>query len=143
MGVTTARKFARRLAAIPQKTRENLSKAIAQGADEITAVQKAGVPVDDGTLRNSITWQWGGDGIYKQLAGDAKLSAVIMAGGISTTIPVRKGVSASYDYALAQEFGTKKMAANPFFFPAYRLQKRRVKSRITRAMNKSIKEQLA
>ena len=39
-----------------------------------------------------------------------------------------------------QEFGTKDMPDNPFFFPVWRARKRRVKSRLTRNINKAIKE---
>jgi hypothetical protein len=43
-------------------------------------------------------------------------------------------------YARWVEFGTQKMQARPFFFPAYRALKKRVKSRINREMKKAIRE---
>jgi HK97 gp10 family phage protein len=62
----------------------------------------------------------------------------VVAGGTLTTRP---SISAQpYDYARADEFGTQKMAAQPFFFPTYRLMKKRIiramKSRITRNIKK-------
>jgi hypothetical protein len=53
---------------------------------------------------------------------------------------VRNGVTAKYDYALAQEFGTKEHPANPFFYPTWRLLRKRARSRINRAMKKAIEE---
>lgn len=140
MRIDGARRLARKLAAMPKQARGEISAAIAKSADEVVALQKAAVPIDDGTLRNSIRWGWGGAGIARQLKGDAGLAATITAGGAATTRPVRQGADASYDYALAQEFGTRKMAANPFFFPAYRLVRKRVRSRISRATNSAAKK---
>src|SRR4051812_33655481 len=48
----------------------------------------------------------------------------VVAGGQLT---VRPGVSSKpYDYARADEFGTKDMPAKPFFFPTYRLRKKKI-----------------
>ena len=43
-------------------------------------------------------------------------------------------------YASWVEFGTKRSAANPFFWPSYRALRRRVMGRIMRAIRKAIKE---
>src|SRR5262245_2015132 len=68
--------------------------------------------------------------------GRAEMRVLVRAGGPSTTVGsgaggsgivarVRRAVSGggSYDYALAQEFGTQKMHAHPFFWPSYRANK--------------------
>jgi HK97 gp10 family phage protein len=67
----------------------------------------------------------------------------VVAGGELT---IRPSISTQpYDYARADEFGTQKMAAQPFFFPTYRLMKKRIiramKSRITRNIKKYSAEQ--
>lgn len=43
-------------------------------------------------------------------------------------------------YARYVEFGTTHSAAEPFFFPGYRLLRKRVKGQIRYAMNKAVKE---
>lgn len=137
MRVQGLRRLNRKLAAMPVEARKAIGEAIDKGANEIIALQKSAAPVDDGALQASIRKRRGGRGIAGDLKGEAGLSVTITAGGAATTRPVREGASATYDYALAQEFGTQKMPANPFFFPAYRLLKKRVKGRITRATTKA------
>ncbi|PZU95622.1 MAG: hypothetical protein DI527_01025 [Chelatococcus sp.] len=80
-------------------------------------------PRDDGTLAASVRIEQGraGDRFY------------VKAGGPTTTRPVREGASATYDYALGQEFGTAKMPANPFFYPIYRYRRRAIRESISRA----------
>lgn len=139
MKVRGAKSLVKKLVAMPAKARKEISEAIEKGATELVSLQKAAVPVKTGRLKSSIKWQWGGHEIYSALRGDAKLSAVITAGGKATTVPVRKGQSPSYDYALGMEFGNKRSPSNPYFFPSYRLIKRRIKGRVTRAANKAAK----
>lgn len=68
----------------------------------------------------------------------------IKAGGPTTTKPVRSGSgNATYDYAVGQEFGTHDQAAQPFFWPTYRLKKKRARSAIKRRITKAIKNRSA
>lgn len=124
---------------IPVKVREATRKAMEQGADEIVVAMKRYVPVDTGRLRDSIGWTW----------GDAPDGSVIIgtsaAIGQGERITIFAGVRSNnnYDegfYVRFVEFGTRNMHAQPFFFPAWRLKKKRVKGRITRAMKKAIRE---
>lgn len=116
-----------RFARIPVKVRDAAKAAIDKGADELVAFQKRLVPIDTGALRDSI----------RKEPGRHELSVFIRAGGATTTKPVRTGVSASYDYALAVELGANKKPAQPFFYPAYRASRKRIRGRITRAMKKA------
>lgn len=140
MKVQGARRLARKIAAMPAAARVEISAALEASANELVALQRAAAPRDEGDLVASVDWNWGGRGIAGELRGDARLSAVITAGGPLTTKPVRNGVDVEYDYALGQEFGTQDMPANPFFFPAYRLIKRRVRARISRAIRKAARK---
>jgi HK97 gp10 family phage protein len=65
----------------------------------------------------------------------------IVAGGKLTTRPAIS--SQPYDYARADEFGTHKMAAKPFFFPTYRLRKKKIISAMKRKITASIKKRSA
>lgn len=111
-----------------------------------------------GALRDSITQTWGGDGpkyaafqpgarrknrhkMASPVAGDPDLSVAITAG------------NGKVRYAHIVEFGSRPhinggkfagsqhpgTAAQPFFYPAYRALRKRVKSRISRATNKAAK----
>jgi len=61
----------------------------------------------------------------------------IVAGGQLTTRPAAGRTP--YDYARGDEFGTQKMAAQPFFFPTYRLRKKKIIAAMKRRITKNIK----
>ena len=124
--------FKRRLSRLPEKVRKDTNAAIEQNADEWVTLSRKMAPIDpqDGVhLRPSIRH-------YQTETG----GQVVRAGGETTTKRVRDGQFGMYDYALGQEFGTMKMPAQPFFWPAYRLLKKRFGGRRSRAMNKAIKD---
>lgn len=73
--------------------------------------------------------------------GRNEFSVVIKAGGPLTTKPVRAGQSATYDYALANEFGTKNAGESPFFWNQYNANKKAEKNKIRKAGKKAIEEQ--
>ena len=76
-----------------------------------------------------------------------------MAGDESTMIEVRKGSGVKWQLANWLEYGTRKHRAgglfkgawipaqrHPFFWPAYRLLKKRIKGRMVRTVNKGFKQ---
>lgn len=67
-----------------------------------------------------------------------KIGVVVRAGGQLTTKPVKKGKSPTYDYAAAQELGTQKMLAQPFFYPSYRQMKPKIMRAITSSVNAAV-----
>lgn len=120
--------------AIPGHVRRAAKVALEQSADQIVLTQKALAPVGaTGALKASIR---------RSAAQDSAggLSVDIQAGGPTTTKPVRDGQSAQYDYALGQEFGTAEGPAQPFFYPGYRGNKKRVKAKVSRQTRKAIKD---
>ncbi|WP_181172047.1 HK97-gp10 family putative phage morphogenesis protein [Mesorhizobium sp. B2-4-8] len=119
--------FQRRLAAIPKAVRAGVQPALDASADELVTVQRALAPRDHGTLQASIKW-----------ATTGELSRQVTAGGETTTRPARDG-QGEYDYALGQEFGTRQTPAQPFFYSGYRLVRKRIRSRIKRAISKSVR----
>lgn len=65
----------------------------------------------------------------------------VVAGGELT---IRPSVSSKpYDYARADEFGTVHMKAHPFFFPTYRLRKKKIIAAMKRKIAASIKKRSA
>lgn len=140
-------KLNRKLAKLPAAAEKRIKEAMGQGADEIVALMKSLVAIDSGELRDSIGWTWGDAPKYSQ-----KIATVKSADG-KLVITIYAGNS-KVRYAHLVEFATKAhengglyagtmhpgTSAQPFFFVSYRALRRRTKSRITRAINKSAKE---
>lgn len=137
----------KKLAALPKAAETAIKAAMSQGADEIVALMKSLVPVDTGDLKDSIGWTWG-----KAPKGALSLGAVTSVDG-KLIITIYAGDARAY-YARWVEFGTAPhinggkfagtqnpgMKAQPFFFVSFRALRKRTKSRITRAINKSAKQ---
>lgn len=128
---------------IPAQVEKATAAAMEVGADEIVAMMRRLVPVDTGQLRNSIGWTWGDPpkgamvlGKSKSAGGDGRNVITIYAGNEQTVV----GSRSQFQLARLQEFGTQAMSAQPFFFPAYRALRKRVRGRITRQMKKAIKD---
>lgn len=122
----------RKLAAIPKQAEARAREALEQSAEEIVGMMRNLVP--KGETRQavgSIGWTW----------GDAPAGTVAIAsgeaGGLKITIYAGGGEAF---YARFLEFGTVKMAAQPFFYVSYRANRKRAKSRISRAIKKGIRE---
>lgn len=146
-----------RFNAIPKRVREAAEKELERTAAEIVDTMKRFAPVDTGALRESIGWTWGDapEGALKigKVGGReyGALSITIYAGGADNTRrgqarssgtrrrDWKRGTYFDVDVAILQEFGTSKMRANPFFYPAWRANRKKAKARLTRAINKAIK----
>ncbi|HBQ33406.1 MAG TPA: hypothetical protein DD739_12100 [Ochrobactrum anthropi] len=128
-------KLRKKLEALVAVGRDEIRRAMETSADEIVALAKNLVPVDKGDLKDSIGWTWG-----KAPKGAMTLGKVQSDGVDSEfTITIFAGNSEAY-YSRWVEFGTQKMAAQPYFYPSYRALRRRSKSRVTRAVTKAIKK---
>jgi len=132
---------------IPQKAKAAAVAAVIQGAHEVAELQYALAPVDDGDLRNSIEVTPPGSTTppYSQPGGSQVAregQALITAGNTK----VRHAHLVEYGTAphvnAGQFPGTQHpgTAAEPFFFPAWRALRSRVRARITRSINKAIKD---
>jgi HK97 gp10 family phage protein len=62
----------------------------------------------------------------------------VVAGGASTTRTSAGG--RPYDYARAVEFGTVHMPAEPFFFPTFRLMRKKMRSDMRRKITATIEK---
>jgi len=96
----------KKLNALPDNLEKKVIRAaVRQGANVIKEKAKSYVPVDEGTLRDSI-----------KVSGSRAQKGII-AFRIRPT--KKKGKGKSVFYGRFQEFGTSKMAAHPFMRPAY------------------------
>lgn len=139
----------RKLKSFPDAAREEIAKAMEQSANEVVALAKSLAPVDDGDLQMSISWTWGDAPKGSMVLGKVKSKG---AGAGNLQITVFAGGGDAF-YARFVEFGTAPhlnggrfagsqhpgTGAKPFFYPAYRAVRKRVKGRVTRAVNKSAK----
>lgn len=111
----------KRMLALEPGIRKYVQPALAKSGDELVGMQKRFAPVAEqqgGELRDSIKWEWNPDN--------------------SLSILNKAGDDKAY-YARWVEFGTVANPAQAFFFPAYRTQKRRIKSRIRTAVRKAVR----
>lgn len=130
MAFTNRDRLRRRMKSIPIEVRKALKKQNAVNAAELVETMKGFVNIQSGELVTSIK--------HQDVSDSTRISQRVEAGGMQTTKPVRNGADATYDYALANEFGTKNAPAQPFFWPAWRLKRKRFKGRMSRAAKKAI-----
>jgi HK97 gp10 family phage protein len=127
--------------AIPQKIRDEVARELEVQAANVVADMKRLVPVSTGALRDSIGWTWGdapkGAITLGTVRGRryARMAITIYAGTRDKSL----GAADAF-YARFQEFGTVKMTANPFFYPAWRANRKRVKGAITRAVKRAVRK---
>jgi len=124
---------------VPKAVAKDLETAVAGGARQIALVMRMTVPKGvDGRneLEESIRVTPGSHPLRKVIRAGGKLTTK-KAGG-SFVGRLLRGRSKEYDYANAVEFGTQNMHAQPFFYPTYRLMKKRTQSAINRKAKKAI-----
>lgn len=128
-------KLNRRWRAIPKAARVNVRAAMEDAANDIVEEMWSRAPQGaTGRLGASIGWTWG-----DAPAGTLTIGKVGGREYGTMRITIYAGGDDAF-YAWFQEFGTVNMTANPFFYPVWRVRRRRVRGRISRAMSKAIKE---
>ncbi len=120
----------RRLA--PAAKEELRKVAEKSGAEMVTTAQRF-APIDTGALRDSIQVTPGGQSTpgYSQPGG----SSVVPEGSAMVTVGNSK-----VRYPHLVEYGTTRAPAQPYFWPAYRILRTRIRGRFSRALNKSVKQ---
>jgi len=142
----------RKLASLPIAARQEMRAALEKSAAEIVDLQRRFVPVKSGTLRKSIGYTFG-----DYAAQNANVRGVSGSSGTSKdkdlSVTVHAGDASAF-YAAFVEFGTAPHVnrgrfagsqhpgspAEPFFYPGWRLGKKRAKGRIARAVNKAARK---
>lgn len=126
-------KLERAFKQLPDVVQDEAVKAAVKSAEELATAQQAVAPVDAGDLRDSITVTGPGETTppHSQPGGKRRVpdyAAVVTAGNDEVR------------YAHLVEYGTVKTPAQPYFWPPYRLLKRRLTGRITRQASKAIRQ---
>jgi HK97 gp10 family phage protein len=117
MANQSVKEFRALLESLPTEIRTPLRQAVFAEALTLADKIRFAVPVKRGVLFSSIR---------VERSSFTALRALVRAGGSSTTV-------GDYDYALAQEFGTRHLTAQPFFWPTYRTHKRSIRKAIREA----------
>lgn len=123
----------RRLEAIPANVKEAVRPALQKSADELADRMRSLAPVDQGDLRDSIavTLGPGRTPPYSQPGGSKEL--------LENAAAVTVGNSA-VRYPHLVEYGTNKAPAQPYFWPAYRLLRRKLQNRLKRRISKAVRD---
>lgn len=128
---------------VPVEVKAKLRTQIFEAAADLVIGIRRAVPVDTGTLRDTI-------GVAP---GRHELQVRVVAGGAATTKKVRKGVKAShfaialrtggkaggsFDYSRGVEFGHvttggQHVPAHPYFFTTYRRKKKDIRRKMKTA----------
>ena len=117
--------------ALKKEVHDQAVKELNSQAQALAAAMRTAARQDKGNLRASV----------KVVPGKRDTQVSVVAGGALTRRTTSAGVS--YDYARADEFGTREMPAKPFFFTTYRLMKKKIKSTMKRRLSKAIKDRSA
>lgn len=135
---------------IPEAAQRRIKEAMEQSANEAVALMKSLAPKVSGDLADSIGWTWGDAprgsiAIARSSRKSGNMRITIYAGGgdayyarfveFGTSPHVNGGL-----YAGSQHPGTP---AQPFFYPGWRVVRRRVKGKVTRAIKAAAKEAAA
>lgn len=129
------RRLQKRLEAIPKNVREAVQPALDKSASELVDTMKALAEPsrDTGALIDSITMTPAGQTTppYSQPGGSKVVpeNAVVVTAG-----------NTNVRYPHLVEYGTTKTRAQPFFWPAFRLTRKRIQSRIKRAISKAVRD---
>lgn len=114
----------RRADALPEAIRANLTRAMAANGKALVKRLKAIAPREKGDLLGSI----------QALPGDGPISVMVVAGNKETP-----GPNVEYGHLAPDGSHVKPV---PFFWPAYRVEKKGIRNRTNRALNAGIKAAL-
>lgn len=125
--------FQRRMAAIPRAAREAVKPSVVDAANELAALQRQLAPKDTGALAASIV-----------VTGPGEATPAYSQPGGSMTVPENAAAvtvgNTAVRYAHLAEFGTADTPAQPYFWPAYRLLRKRLGTKIKRSIGKAVRE---
>lgn len=149
MNIEGVERLKRKISAMPEKAKTAIAKTLASSGKDMADVAQRMAPVKSGALKNSIGYTIGP---YK--ADNANVRGMGIGGGKhELAVTVHAGDATAW-YARLVEFGTRPhingglfagtqhpgSAPHPYFYPAYRLTKKQLKSRIRAAVSRAAKE---
>ncbi|SDY18198.1 HK97-gp10 family putative phage morphogenesis protein [Citreimonas salinaria] len=127
------KRFQRRMRAIPEAARKAVEPALVQGGYEIAEAMEMLAPEDTGDLVGSIEVTLPGRSTppYSMPGG----AHFVPENQVAVTVG-----NTDVRYPHLVEYGTIHATAQPFFWPGFRLARKKAENRIKRAISKAIKE---
>lgn len=123
----------RRFAAVLKNVRESVQPSLVKSGEELAGMMRQLAPEDEGDLKASIAVTAPGQTTpaYSQPGGSrtAKENEVLVTVG---------NVGVRYPHLV--EYGTSKAPAQPYFWPAFRLLRKRLENRTKRAIGKAVRD---
>jgi len=123
----------RRFAAVLRNIKEVVEPALVKSGDELAGAIRQLAPEDTGDLKGSVAVTSPGQSTppYSQPGGSrvAKDSEVLVTVG---------NVAVRYPHLV--EYGTANSPAKPYFWPAFRLLRKRLQNRTKRAISKAVRD---
>lgn len=122
-----------RLDALPKKVIAAVQPALIVSGNELVSRMQTLAPEDTGALKGSIA----------MTPPNGTTPAHSQPGGARTAGPNEVLVTAGNSevrYPHLVEYGTAHAPAQPYFWPAYRLSKKRIANRLKRAIGKAVRE---
>lgn len=126
--------FQNRMRAIPEAVREGVKPSLIRGADMVADAMRDLAPVDEGDMRASITVTGPLESTppYSQPGGSGFVPENMAAVTVGNT---------NVRYPHLVEYGTTHSPAKPFFWPGFRLTRKKalttIKAGISRAIRKA------
>ena len=123
----------RRLAAIPKAVKEAVEPALRKSGEEMVATMRAIVPKDTRDLEYSIKYTMPGKQTpaYSQPGG----SMTVPENAVAVTVG-----NSDVRYGHLVEYGSVKAQAQPFFWPAVRLNRKKFTSRLQPAVAATVRK---
>ncbi|MBB3410664.1 HK97 gp10 family phage protein [Rhizobium sp. BK316] len=118
------------LKTIPDIVKAEIQSSLEKSGEEMVRTAKALAPVEDGSLRDSISVTTAGNSI----AGGKEV------GELSVRVVAEEPYAAFVEFGRHEKDGQGAMSARPFFWPAYRSIKKRIQSRTARSINAALKK---
>lgn len=154
------RRLQKRLAAIPKDVKAAVVPALMASGEELAARIKTLAPEDDGDLKDSVAVTGPGQSTppHSQPGGSrvaGENEVIITVGNEDVRYAhlveygvaphsVEKGVGTRVGRLLSKLSGTNEMhpgaEAQPYFWPAFRLTRKRIANRVKRAIGKAVKD---
>ena len=132
--ISNKERLFRRLKSTVPGIEKDMQESLEKSGNEWVQKAQAFAPKDDLTLMRSIRWS---------RRGPRGETTIKVRGSIfrlgTPYIWLLAGNNEAF-YAGYQEHGTQQHARQPYFFPSYRLLRRKIRSRLTRSMTKAIKK---
>ncbi|NSL22840.1 HK97-gp10 family putative phage morphogenesis protein [Agrobacterium tumefaciens] len=122
-----------RLNAIPKNVRAAMVPELLKSGNDLAVTARILAPRDSGALQDSIAVTPGGSNTPPYSTPGGRVTVPELA------VAVTAG-NKDARYAHLVEHGTQEAAAQPFFWPAFRLLRKKITGRIKRAASKAVKQ---